>query len=181
MVFLSLPFLMPAWILQCHITFPDFEYLIKCLNPMLPVHARAAGKTQQSYPKNFILGLPCSTCILSFFSTCIIPFFFPFFYTLPTPLPGKVTGSFLSEQILSPLIGFHLQEKNKQNKNSHKSKANKKTHQPKHFGCSSPSTHPVNLILAVSHNLCGPTHSKVPCWCWRKGRNLGTASKALFQ
>lgn len=86
---------------------PSLDYLPEP-DPTLPVHARTAGKTQQSFPNVLhILLLACPALPVSSHSSS----FFFFFYPLPSPSPGKVTGRFLSGQILPPFTGFHPQEK----------------------------------------------------------------------
>lgn len=74
LVFLSLPSLMPLWTPQSHITFPDFEYLISAWTLLhAPCACKDCRENTTIIPQNFIVGLSCSTCVIPFLFSFIIP------------------------------------------------------------------------------------------------------------
>lgn len=169
---------MPVCIPQCHVTFPDFEYLISAWTLHRAFCARKDCRENTKITPQFcILGLPCSTCVFPF----LLPLSIPLHNSLARLQGASCLGRF---SLLTLAFTF---KKNKQNqKQPHKqNKQENKSSQALWF-LSSPSTraypgksHPGYFTQSL------PPISKVPGWCWRRGftlsRHLGTASKALFQ
>lgn len=143
---------MPVWIPQCHITFPDFEYLISAWTPP---HASCACKDCREnttiIPQNFILGLPCFT-LSSHSSSPFLSLAHPTTWQGYTELPAWAES--LSFRWISP------SRKTNKTKAATKAKQIRKQISPSTLASQVHPLGPVHLILAISYNLCGPTDLK---------------------
>lgn len=120
---------------------------------MLPVHARTAGKTQQSFPK--IVSLACPALPLSSHSSSS-------FLSPAQPITWQGHREF---PIWADSVFFHwLSPSRKTNKTKRATKAKQISKQviPSTLVSQAQPLRPipVNLILVISHSLCDPTNLK---------------------